>query len=494
MKNLPTITRETVEVEIEDFDQKAQSGEQKVKAILNAIILLVPTYDERLWHEEYYRLTGKTIGGSNKVAVGKFYKVAIIEKLFEIADNKSWFLAKSGNQIYIYNGQFWIEIDPDDLMQFLKTVSLKLGVPKWLSAEVDFIKTLYKQFFLSGFFEKMIQPNETLLNLNNGTLKICLDGIKLSKFNPADFLTSQLDFNYEPKAKNQLWLDFLDEVLPDKETQKTLQQALGYLFIQDLKLEKAIFLYGTGSNGKSVVFEVLRGILSNDMMTNYSLESLCDSKGYHRSGIHNKLINYGTDITMSKIDHGMFKQLISGEPIEVRQIYEKPFIMKKYAKLIFNLNKIDDADVETTIGFFRRMIFIPFETRILPEKQDKNLHKKILSNKAGILNWILDGVQEVLNNEEIFISKQCNNFLEKFQEDSNLTFRFVDEYEISKSYNKTIPFQELYQSFLQFCKDQGEKPFTQRNFNSELKKLGFNSVRRNGGNVWFATRNCVLSA
>lgn len=313
----------------------------------------------------------------------------------------------------------------------------------------------------------------------------------LIDFDPHHFMTHQLDFKYGPHAINQPWLDFLNDVLPDKDTQKTLQQSLGYLLTRDLKLEKAIFLYGTGSNGKSVIFEVLHGLLSSDMFTNYSLESLTHSNGYHRAGLNNKLINYGTDISMKKIEHGIFKQLVSGEPIEVRQIYQEPFIMKNYAKLIFNLNKIDDADVESTIGFFRRMVFIPFEKTISKEKQDKNLHKKILANKAGVLNWLLAGIYEVMENEGIFISEKCANFLEKFRKESNLAIRYIEDKELNASNTEVIRFQKLYENFKDYCYEQGEKSLTQKTFNAELRKLGFKSVRRSEGNVWFASSNKI---
>lgn len=482
--NAITILPETENVEIE-FEDTSITDEEKAKAVLSSLLTVVPTFNKQGWHQIFDEMgASETIGAVDSV---KTYKNATIKMLMELAKQHGWQLAKNGNTIFVYDKEFWIEIDTDIIKYFLGQVALKTGVPRWLASDATFINDIFKQLLSAGFFEKMKSQNTTLLNLKNGTLSINENGINLRPFFPKDFLTHQLNFEYDPTAVNHLWLDFLNTVLPDKDTQKTLQQALGYLLIRDLKLEKAIFLYGTGSNGKSVIFEVLHGLLSSDMFTNYSLESLTHSSGYHRVGLNNKLINYGTDISMKKIDHGLFKQLVSGEPIEVRQIYQEPFIMKNYAKLIFNLNKIDDADVESTIGFFRRMVFIPFERTISKEEQDKKLHKKILSNKAGVLNWILEGVREVLGKEEIFISKRCDDFLEKFRKESNLAIRFVEDKELTKSAIQTIKFQTLYQSFLEFCKDQGEKPLTQRTFNSELKKLEFKFVRRNQGNVWFAT-------
>jgi putative DNA primase/helicase len=288
---------------------------------------------------------------------------------------------------------------------------------------------------------------------------------------------------------NQIWLDFLDTVLPDKDTQKTLQQAIGYLFIKDLKLEKVIFLYGIGSNGKSVIFEVLKGLLTKEMMSNYSLASLTNHLGYQLADLNNRLINYGTDISMKNVDLAIFKQVASGEDIGTRQIREKAFTMRNYAKLIFNVNKLDDADVENTNGFGRRLLFIPFEQVIDKKDQDKNLHKTILENKSGVMNWIIEGIEEVLKNEEIYISEKCENFLDNFKRESSPIQLFIELSNFVKTSpdsNEVMDFQQMYEMYKEFCKKQGEKAVAQRNLNADLKRLGFEFKRRKQGNVWFA--------
>ncbi len=316
--------------------------------------------------------------------------------------------------------------------------------------------------------------------------------MKLVNFDSKHFLTHQLDFVYDKNIVNKVWLDFLNKVLPDKDTQKTLQQAIGYLFIKDLKLEKVIFLYGIGSNGKSVIFEIIKGILSVDMMTNYSLASLTNHLGYQLADLNNKIINYGTDISMKNVDLAIFKQIASGEPIGTRQIREKAFTMKNYAKLIFNVNKLDDADVENTHGFGRRLLFIPFEQVIEKKDQDKNLHKKILENKTGVMNWIIEGIEEVLKNEEIFVSEKCENFLDNFKRESSPIQLFLEDSHLTSTTqdsNETIDFQQMYEIYREFCKKQGEKAVAQRNLNADLKRLGFEFKRKKQGNVWFARVN-----
>ena len=130
------------------------------------------------------------------------------------------------------------------------------------------------------------------------------------------------------------------------------------------------------------------------------------------------------------------------------------------------------------------MIFIPFEVTIEPYQQDKTLHKKILKNKAGVLNWILVGTKEVLSDQEIFVSQECDLFLDRFKKDSNLAIRFKDQHGFQHSKKDIMSFQRTYDKFRNFCQSQGEKPWTQKFFNSEFKKLGFESTRTSNGYVW----------
>lgn len=483
-KELEFLSQEIGNTEFE-YEVNDNNDLKNKKDNLNNFINKLPSFNIGNWFKIAEKLdAAKSLG---KVIPTKIYKIAAVKFLINYSKEFNLLLGKEGPTIYIYNERFWDKIDEDFVKLFFSMACIKLGIPKCEAFDTKFAKELFEQLVGNGFFKKMNYPDVTLINLQNGTLEIGLGGIKLLSFNSYDFLTYQLDFSYEEMAINYKWINFVNDVLPDKDTQRTLQQALGYLFIQGLKLEKMIFLFGTGSNGKSVIYEVLNGLIGDDLITHHPLEILTNPKSYHRADLANKLINYGPDIKLDKIDLAELKVFASGEKTQVRQIYQAPFIMSRYAKFIFNINTIDNANVESTIGFFRRMIFIPFETTIPPEKQDKFLPDKILMNKAGVLNWILEGAKQVLQNQEIFMSQKCYDFLDNFKKESNLAIRFTEDVRLVSSNNDNIDFQIMYNKFVDFCKRQGERPLTQRIFNKELKKINIPFERKNHGYVWNAT-------
>ena len=347
----------------------------------------------------------------------------------------------------------------------------------------------FQQIVLDGFFANRNYEKQSIINLKNGSLALTDKGVKFKDFDYRDFLTHQLDFEYQPKAVNKVFLKYLAEVLPDSDTRKTLQQAIGYIFVKGLKLELIIFLYGLGSNGKSVIFEVLSGVLGLENTSNYSLESLTDERGYHRAMIKNKLVNYGTDIKLNKINPDALKTLASGEPIEARLPYKEPFMMADYAKLIFNANKLDSANLEHTHGFFRRFLIIPFEQTIPEDKQDKDLHKKILADKAGVLNWIIEGAEAVLKNRNIFISDACRKFKKQFVKESDSVAMFEDEH-IKVNLKGSIYFETVTEShthYKDFCINAGYKPLGRNNFTKRMEALSFDKKKTVDG--WFLEKH-----
>jgi putative DNA primase/helicase len=425
---------------------------------------------------------GWVSGSDNKPPAQKYIKVAVIHTLIETARRFNWHVIHDSGFFYIYNGAYWVVLLDLEVKQLLKDSAIKMGYTEIESRDALFIDKLFQQAIQDGFFVERNLTRQSIINLKNGSLVLTESGVILKPFDYKDFLTHQLEFSHNPIAKNELFLNYLNEVLPDKETQRTLQEVTGYLFIKGLKMEKIFFLYGTGANGKSVFFEVLSQVIGKDNISNYSLESLTDDKGYHRAMIKEKIVNYGTDIRLTKIDAGMFKTLASGEPIEARLPYREPFVMSEYAKLIFNVNKMDSANIEHTHGFYRRLLIIPFSQTINDVDQDKDLHKKILQDRAGVLNWIIEGAKNVIKNRNIFISKECEDFKQKFIKETDSVAMYESDFIESMRgniYFKSV--KEAYSEYKIYCLDGGYRALGRNNFSNRMEALGFQKSHKEVG-------------
>jgi len=274
----------------------------------------------------------------DKMTVTKNHLLILsIENILKVAEQKKWGICKNQDFIYLYNGAFWKEIDKEEFQRFLGEASEKMGVEKFLARIFRFREELFKQFLATAYLPTPESNQEkVLINLQNGTFQIEKNGkTKLRQADRNDFLTYQLKFPYDEKAKAPLFLKYLNRVLPDATIQNIVAEYLGYVFIkhgsQSLKIEKMLVLYGGGANGKSVLFDIINAILGEENVSSFSLQELTDNSGYYRAMIANKLVNYASEIN-GKLETSNFKKMVSGEPIPARLPYGKPMTLKQYAK------------------------------------------------------------------------------------------------------------------------------------------------------------------
>jgi len=415
------------------------------------------------------------------------YLVLAIDYILELAQKNNWGLCKNHDFIYLYNGNYWVEIDKDEFQDFLGKAAEKMKITKFLSRFYFFREQLFKQFLKISYFQAPeTSKDKVLINLKNGTFEISPNGTRFRPFDSSDFLTYQLPFDYEPRAKAPIFEAYLNRVLPDKERQKVLAEFLGYVFIKHeskfLKEEKALILYGTGANGKSVFFEVVNALLGSENVSNYSLQSLTGESDYYRAKISNKLVNYASEIN-SKLESSIFKQLVSGEPIQARLPYGEPFTLRNYAKLIFNCNELP-KDVEHTEAYFRRFLIIPFDVRIPEEEQDKNLHNKIIDNElSGVFNWVLDGLNRLLTQKRFSECEAVRLALENYKLESDTVQMFLNDNDYRVSITSEKPLKDLFSEYRNYCNESGFKSCSIKTFSDRLKNLGFQIHKKNFGRV-----------
>jgi putative DNA primase/helicase len=424
----------------------------------------------------------------------KHYIVLVVEKILELAKNNHWGLCKKHDFIYLYNGAFWNQLEEDQLESFLGSTADKMGVDKFDAHYYRFRNELLKQFMSIAHLPTPEQPDHlVLINLINGTVEINperSDPVKIRNPRRDDFLTYQLPFEYTKEASALKFRQYLNEVLPDKNMQKILAEYIGYVFVRTstLKLEKALILLGPGSNGKSVFFEIIIALLGHENVSTYTLQSLTDQKGYHRARLSNRLVNYASEIN-GNMETSLFKQLVSGEPVEARLPYGAPFTLTDYAKLIFNCNELP-SDVEHTNAFFRRFMIVPFEVTIPESDQDKELATKIIRNElSGVFNWVLDGLQRLLDQRGFTHSKAVQRQNNKYRRESDSVQMFTEEKGYSKSVNTYNTLSDLYTKYKWFCEADGYYPVSKKKFSKRLKHSGVKVKRMAQGNVVYLAKS-----
>lgn len=416
--------------------------------------------------------------------------VFVVEKVLETGQTHKWNLARQNDFVYLYTGKHWETIDRDVLKRFLANCAIRLGYSPREGRYYEFQEKLFKQFLTEAYLPPP-QPDQStvLVNLQNGTFEVNPQGYRLREHRAEDFLTHLLPFSYEPRNKAPRFEKYLKEVLPDEAAQCILAEFFGYVFTRRMKLEKALLLYGSGANGKSVFFDVVNEMLGRVNIATYSLSNL--SEEHNRAMIANKLLNYGSEISGAGTNRDIFKALVSGEPIQARLKYGNPFIMEHYAKLAFNANELP-KDVEHNEAWFRRFLIVPFNVTIPESQRIPDLAQQIISEELpGVFNWVLGGLTQLLKNGNFSPCPLTEEALKRYRKDSDSVALFIDEPETCyrpthKDEWKTLA--SLFAEYRTFCTTSGFRNVNTRTFSERLQKLGFETKRKNSGTIVYCEK------
>ena len=481
-----TIEDFTKALEIQQFSQKSKEPISHCKML-----------KELLDKVEYIGVEGfsELAGISPDKLRNNHYAIITIEEILKLAKQNSYGMCRNYDFFYLFNGAYWDYIEKDIFRIFLGEAAEKMGVDPFKAKEKNFRRYLLEQFIELAYLPKPEPTKDVIfINLKNGTLVFTSTGHKLQSFDRENFLTYQLSFNYNSDTTAPIFKNYLNKVLPNIDKQKILAEYLGYVFISPsvLKLEKALILYGKGANGKSVFYEVVRHLFGEQNTSEFSLQSITNENGYFRAKIANKLVNYSSEISV-KLGTPYFKQIVSGEPVEARQPYGQAFILKDYAKLIFNCNELP-KDVEQTEAFFRRFLIITFDITIPEAEQDKQLAQKIISTElSGVLNWVLEGLYRLLQQKHFTHCKAVEEAREQYKLKSDSVKLFLQE-----TGYKSIPDSKLwtqtkllYEEYRKFCWENGYKPTSKGTFEERLEAFDVIIEEKNVGKVAYVYKSNI---
>lgn len=190
-----------------------------------------------------------------------------------------------------------------------------------------------------------------------------------------------------------------------------------------------------------------------------------------------KLANVFSDLPSKSIDDtGIFKVVTGEDYLMAEKKNKNPFKFKPFARLVFSCNELPRNYVDRTEGFYRRLIIVPFNRQIEKNKIDKALKYKFQREKEGILNWALEGLKRLYENNFEFSENELTDGVKKeYKRENNNVISFVEECcELDGLFSCSRI--ELYEAYKEFCVEAGLKALSQIKFNKELEG-NFNITR-----------------
>ena len=179
----------------------------------------------------------------------------------------------------------------------------------------------------------------------------------------------------------------------------------------------------------------------------------------------------------------LFKQLVSGEPVEARMIYGKPFILCDYARLIFNTNVLP-KDLEHNTGFFRRFIIIDFDQTIGDDEKNPMLANNIIKDELpGVFNWILEGLNRLLQQGDFTKCAAAIDAVERYKKDSDSVALFLEDGNFIPSKDDKLSLKEFFRDYKEFCRDSNYTCCSSKTFSNRLKSYNYEITRQAAGRV-----------
>lgn len=170
--------------------------------------------------------------------------------------------------------------------------------------------------------------------------------------------------------------------------------ALGYA--TKIASPKAAILKGEmAGNGKSQVLDTIRAMLPPDAVSSIPPVKFSDEK--YVVGLIGKLLNTSDELKAGAIAGEVFKQVITGDPIDGRDLYKSVVEFRSQAQNIFSANELPPFHGGMDRGVRRRLMVIPFN-RVIPENERiAELGKLIGQEEPDILlAWAVAGAQRLL--------------------------------------------------------------------------------------------------
>lgn len=299
----------------------------------------------------------------------------------------------------------------------------------------------------------------------------------LEAFSPNYVFLSKLVTDYNPTIEMPLldgwWTpkDFIKELSnKDTEIETLLYQVINDAVHPNYSRKKAIWLYGSGSNGKSTYQDVIKNIVGNDCYSTLKFNEFSERFSLH--ALIGKSVNIGDDVNagVRVDDSSNFNSIVTHDSVTIEEKYKSPYHTTLYCTLVQSTNEMPTTRNKSN-GNYRRMLIVPFENQFEDTPENWEIKENYIKSKE-VLEWIL--AKALSMDFEQFINPNASKaLLEEYKADNDAILAFkqdVFDVFVEKGV-QTIPVATLYEVYKAWCKRNNITSIRDRKFNKELSEV-----------------------
>jgi putative DNA primase/helicase len=236
------------------------------------------------------------------------------------------------------------------------------------------------------------------------------------------FGLSYLPYTYDASADCPKWKEYLEAQVEDETARLLLQEFFGYWLTPDTSQQACLFLIGRPGSGKTQTMETAKLLLGEENCALFAVEDM--NKNFALSAMEGKLLNIADEIRDIKRSERVLKWWISGQSVTIDRKFLTHKTIAPTARIVAGMNQWPCvADVSD--GMWRRIHVIPMDVVVAPAKKVSNYARKMFSReRAGILNWALEGLRRLREQDGFTACESGQKLLlqEKERAQSHLAF------------------------------------------------------------------------
>lgn len=397
-------------------------------------------------------------------------------------DNQQWM---------VWNDKFWQFDKFGTIKNYAELVIEKMKLQAKNVEDENVRKAIFanvKRALSSSGKASMLKESEHLENIpvtneafdNDPFLFCCKSGvIDLRTGHVTSHERGQMISKYSPyeidRGKPVLWIKFLNEIFENDSTViDYIQSVLGYAMTGSTREQCMFMLIGDGSNGKSLLTEIMNKALGSYAATS-NVDILLEKHTQTAGNLGdvarlNKIRNVITDEAKlgDKLNESAIKTMTSGiGKIVARFLYGNEFEFTPIFKIFMSSN-YKPVIRGTDHGIWRRIRTIPFNVVIPDDKQDKDLILKLSAELPQILWWMVEGCMR-WQRDGLIIPKKFEEATREYRAEMDVVQRWLDEVcEFRSSYRTKS--SELFKNFSQYAKVNREFEMSHTAFGRNLSK------------------------
>lgn len=296
---------------------------------------------------------------------------------------------------YIQLKTHWQVIERKQLSYIIRAMICSNDRAKVRSSHIsEVIKRITDESYLQINITEAFWKQQHLINFKNGVFDILKQTLEddRSKY----IFDYVVDAEYLEECCLELAPAFYKfiETSAGLENLECIMRSMGYILSSRTDAKKAFFIIGPPDGGKSTLLRLISKSVPKELISSVSFSQIADP--HYVVQTVGKRINISSDNSSKAMDNEeTFKSIVSNEEITGRELYEAPIRFTPTLKLIYasnypyNFKHPDEA-------LYKRMVLIPFEYSVPPEKQDRQLLEKLMDERNVIFSIAVKSLKDLI--------------------------------------------------------------------------------------------------